>query len=259
MMRRLPHRFRSLPIGPGHVLIGWPQSLRQVEAVSFVQPCSAAELLALADWAGLNARSARAAGISMQAVRRLTRLAAFNGYSNQYHQSGHFAHVIIAAGLLAAASGLKERDVAILVLAALVHDLDHHGRRSSRSLYAQEIWSAQKAARVLQRFNSNVGLSPRLARLLRATALTNDTSRKAILNADPLARLLTDADIFASVFFGRKRARSLTRLLKLEQGLAGTPDELLAHFLSIIQAEGLQSSAACAMLSMLDEVRNQAD
>ena len=258
MPRRLSHRFRSLPRQPGYVLAGWPRSLRQVEAVAFSRPCRRRDLMAIARWAGLTVASARKAGISLTAVRELAAIASVNGYSNGYHQSGHYAHVVIAAGLLAAATGLGKRDTAILVLAALVHDIDHHGRRSTHRLYGQEIWSARLAARILVRHGGDARLAARLKRLLKATALTNDAERNTILATDHLAGLLTDADVFASVFFDRDRARHFTRLLKLEQRLPGTPDDLLTRFLALITAEGLQSDAARAMLDMRNEARNRA-
>ena len=146
MPRRLLHRFRSLPRQPGYVLAGWPRSLRQVEAVAFSRPCRRRDLMAIARWAGLTVASARRAGIPLAAVRELAAIASVNGYSNGYHQSGHYAHVVIAAGLLAAATGLGKRGYRHFVLAALVHDIDHHGRRSTHRLYGQEIWSARLAA-----------------------------------------------------------------------------------------------------------------
>ena len=59
----------------------------------------------------------------------------------------------------------------------------------------------------------------RLNTLLRATALTNDVNR---FGSDRLARLLTDADIFASVVYLRQRSMGMTRALKLEHCLAGS-------------------------------------
>lgn len=258
MSTRLPHRFRSLPRRPGHVLVGWPRSLRQVEAVAFSRPCSRNDLLAIANWAGLTNQTARAAGIPRPALRHLARIASVNAYSNGYHQAGHYAHVVIAAGLLGAASGLGRRDMALLVLAALIHDVDHHGRRLRHKLYAQEIWSARKAVRILARYRADARLAPRLYRLLQATALTNDGVRQEILATDLLAGLVTDADVFASVFFDQAKAREFTRLLKLEQRLAGKPEELLARFHALISAEGLHSDAARAMLEMRHESRRRA-
>lgn len=48
--------------------------------------------------------------------------------TNHYHHAGHFAHVVIASGLLAYVTGLTACERALLVLAALVHDLDHSRR-----------------------------------------------------------------------------------------------------------------------------------
>jgi hypothetical protein len=138
------------------------------------------------------------------------------------HDAGHFAHVIMAAGLLAMRAGLHGEDRRLLVLAGLVHDLDHLGRRASSGYCRQERLSAQRAVRVIVGCGADARLALRINSLLRATALTNDVNRSTILGSDRLARLLTDADIFASVVYPRQRSMGMTRALKLEHCLAGS-------------------------------------
>ena len=93
----------------------------------------------------------------------------------------------------------------------------------------------------------------RIKTLLRATALTNDVNR---FGSDRLARLLTDADIFASVVYPRQRSMGMTRALKLEQSLAGSVTALNRRFANMIEATGLQSDTAQSMLQTVLESRH---
>ena len=169
------------------------------------------------------------------------------------HDAGHLAHVIMAAGLLAMRAGLHGEDRRMLVLAGLVHDLDHQGRRASSGHCRQERLSAQRAVRVIVGCGGDARLALRINTLLRATALTNDINR---FGSDRLARLLTDADIFASVVYPRQRSMGMTRALKLEQRLAGSVTALNRRFANMIEATGLQSDTAQSMLQTVLESRH---
>lgn len=242
------HRFASLPAGPDYLFQRWPDSLGAMQLVGFSQPCARRDLAAICCWAGLP----RAAGrVPASAVSRLTAMAARRRSGNHYHQPGHYLHVVMAAGLLARAAGLSRDDRALLVMAALVHDLDHHGKRSSSRLYAQERWSAARVRRVLGRAGADIRLASRLERLLLATAINDDSLRLTILAADPLARCLADADLFASVFYRRDLALAITRKLKLEQRLPKRPDRLLSHFAARIEREGLRSTTGRKLYARL--------
>ena len=85
--------------------------------------------------------------------------------------------------------------------------------------------------------------------MIRATALTGDQARLLIIRSDRLARLLTDADIFASVMYERDISVRMTACLKLEQRLSGTPEALNAAFASHISGDGLKSAAARRLLA----------
>ena len=235
-------RFASLPAGPDYLLQRWPDSLGAMQLVGFSQPCARRDLAAICRWAGLPDRGRAAGRVPASAVSRLIAIAARRRSGNHYHQPGHYLHVVMAAGFLARAAGLSRDDRALLVIAALVHDLDHHGKRSSSRPYAQERWSAARVRRVLGRAGADIRLAGRLERLLLATAGNDDSLRLTILASDPLARYLTDADLFGSVFYRRDLALAMTRKLKLEQQLPGRPDRLLAHFAARIAREGLRSA-----------------
>lgn len=239
------HRFISLPATPGYLVRRWPSGLGAMQRVGFSRPCRRRDLVAISGWAGLpfGRRSGGRAirGVSSLAVSRLMTAAARRKSGNHYHQPGHYAHVVMAAGILAEAANLSSADRAILVMAALVHDLDHHGRRSPRRIYAQERWSASRVRQILGGAGADIRMASRMEQLVLATAINDDALRLTILAADPLARLLADADLFGSVFYRRDIALGMTRTLKLEQGLKGAPEQLLAQFAAHVEHEGLQS------------------
>ena len=261
MMRRVPtadlklmklpsrHQLSSLPATPGWISNGWPRTISTMEQVGFSRPFRSSDLIRLCRWAGLCDDRRRGGGIAKAALGRLAGMAARNGRSNRYHHAGHFAHVMMAAAVLACRARLDRESHGLLVLAALVHDLDHHGRRGKHHpQYAQERWSARVATRVLARHGADARLGRRLARLICATAMTDDPFRHAILASDPVARLLTDADIFASLFYRRDVAMRLTRHLKLEQGIGGRTGQMLDSFVARMEHEGLASHAGRELL-----------
>ena len=263
MPSRPRHHFRHLPVSPDYLVATWPRAIGMMQAVSFAAPCSRRDLMSICRWAGL-AKERRSGGpVPTGALRRLVALAARNSSGNSYHHAGHFAHVVMAAGVLAARAGLRSEERGLLVLAALVHDLDHQGRNASSKLYFQETLSAQAAVRVIGgRLIAGKGGDPRLGsrihNLLRATALTNDSTRTAILRSDRLARLLTDADILASVVYPLGRSMDMTRALKLEQRLAGGVFDLNRRFARMIADTGLQSEVARDLLEMACQSRHPA-
>lgn len=255
MPSRPRRRFRHLPLSPRHVAGGWPRSVGTMQAVRFAPPCSAGDLESICNWAGLSFAARAHPGLPARALRRLVGIAARNSGTNSYHHHGHFAHVVMAAGVLAAMAGVRGPDRALLVLAALVHDLDHQGRRGSRRLYWQEDRSARITCRVLLGRNGDARHAVRLGNMIRATALTADRARLLIIRSDRLARLLTDADIFASVMYDRGISIGMTAALKLEQRLAGTPEMLNAAFARTISRDGLQSVVASRLLDAVQADR----
>ena len=162
----------------------------------------------------------------------------------------------MAAAVLAGKAGIGQADRELLVLAVLIHDLDHHGRRTKQyPPYRQERLSVRVSGRILLRHGGDPRLVRRLERLIEATALTSDSHRRTILSCDPLARLLADADVFASLFYERGLALTLTGMLKLEQGLAGDVAPFLDGFAARMAADGLKSEAGRQLLAELTASR----
>lgn len=248
MFRRPNRRFSGLfAAGPGAHIRAGRRGVSYIEKVAFSQSCSAEDLAFICKWSGLS--HPRRAGISPKAFRRLLSVAAQRRPTNHYHHAGHFAHVVIAAGLLAYEACLSARQRALLVLAALVHDLDHAGRYAPRQLFAQETASARRAMRIILGGGGDARLSLRLLWLLKATALTFHDDRKAILAGDRLARLLADADLFSSLFFSRQRAIQLTRGLNLEMLKTGDPVAQYDAFMDSMLRMGAHSAAGRSLLA----------
>jgi len=256
MSSRPRHRFRHLPVSPRYLVGTWPRAAGTMQAVGFASRCSRRDLEFICRWSGLRAGGRSWCPVPAPALRRLASVASRNASGNSYHHSGHFAHVVMAAGLLAARAGLRGEDRSLLVLAGLVHDLDHQGRRALSSHYHQEQLSARRAVRMIAGCGGDGRLASRIHTLLLATALTNDVNRSVILQSDQLARLLTDADIFASVAYPRFRSLGMTRALKLEQRLPGSVAALNQRFADLIGGTGLQSDVAQSMLKSALESRH---
>jgi len=257
------HGALRLPCSPRGLLMSWPRTVGVMQQVPFSRPFRKRHLLAMCEWAGLQCRRKRFRNdgnrvCSMAALDRLAGLAARDPRSNSYHHTGHVMHVVMAAGLLASRAGLKRRERELLVLAALVHDLDHHGRRAARCpRYRQEDWSAGIVARCLMRQRGDRRLCRHLGQLIRATVL-NDKKGHAGQPGHPdcdfpaehdvVACLLTDADVFASLAYDRVAATRLTGCLKLEQRLAGGAADLLSCFVDRVMELGLRSEAGRELL-----------
>ena len=136
----------------------------------FSLSCSAEDLGFICRWSGLS--YLRLAVTSLSAYRRLLVVAAQRCLTNHYHHAGHFAHVVIATGLLAYAIGITALERPLLVLAALDHDLGHSGRYAPHKLFSQETASARRAMRIVLGSGGHASLLLRLLWLLKANALT---------------------------------------------------------------------------------------
>ena len=235
----------DLPESPVYLLRQWPRGIRVLESVPFRSGYDADSLIALCHWAGMSGPSAlRQTGIAYSGVCRLAKLARMDRHGAHYHHSGHVAHVVMAAGLLAAADNLPQSDTNLLLLAALVHDLDHQGYHRSRALYDAEWRSAQMAKAVLLRRGSDARLTQRLERLLLATSFSDDVLRDEILATDRLASYLVDADLFASTFYARGLSMALTGHVKAEDRLTDSRLDLAGGFARQTRNRGFYTAVA---------------
>lgn len=244
----------DLPESPVYVLRQWPRGIRVLEAVPFRAGYDADSLLALCHWAGMSPPSGvRQSGFAYGGVCRLTALARMDRHSAHYHHSGHVAHVVMAAGILAAADNLPQADTDLLILAALVHDLDHQGYHRCRALYDPEWRSAQLAKAVLSKHGCDARVAQRLESLLLATSFSDDALRDDILATDRLAAYLVDADLFASTFYRRALSMTLTGHVKAEDRLIEQRDDLASGFAEQTRMRGFYTAVAADLQAGLPD------
>lgn len=162
---------------------------------------------------------------------------------NAYHNKAHTAQVILNAGLLAQKAGLRQAQIDLLIVAALIHDYDHLGYHRSKAPFWQELESLKKALPILL---SN-GMDARLAKLLTdfvmATSLY-DNSMSQRESDNSVKALLLDADLFASLFSARTKSWKLTAHLKFEDRQTDELPEMIARFISYCRQSGFASSVA---------------
>lgn len=252
--QRLARRAGRWP-SAAYMLNRWPASVRFFEGVGQSQPRQHDIEEALV-WAGLPAssRGLKALGLRAGLIRRLLPQAASNRHSNSYHNPAHNLAVIRAAGLLAEAAGLSRGARALLVLAALVHDLDHMGRYQRAGLAEQEFYSFKKAAHLMARYSVHPDIQYQILVMLLATCpqADDDIFRQAG-EAGDLVDCLVDADLFQSLFTKPAQVDRLTKNLKLEMGAKQDWQTMRDGFIASRQKVGLQSAAGRFLHSYLPD------
>ena len=113
-------------------------------------------------------------------------------------------------------------DLQMLVLAALPHDLEHQGRRTSADPSASEAASAWRACQLYFRCGADGAARNHLTRLVIATSSKPNISRRDQLilshqTSPSLVALLSDADLFPSHNYGQKTQLLLATKVKFEQ------------------------------------------
>ena len=233
----------------------WPASVRIFESLSFSQPRQNHISAALV-WAGLPAtsRGLKALGLRAGLIRRLLPQAAANRHGNSYHNPAHTLAVIRAAGLLAEAAGLSKRGKAILVLAALVHDLDHMGRYQRAGLAEQEFYSFKKTAHLMTRYAVHPDIQYQLLVMVLATCPQADEDLfHQAGEAGDMVDCLVDADLFQSLFTKPAQVDRLTKNLKLEMGVTQDWRAMRDGFIASRQRVGLHSAAGRFLHSQLPD------
>ena len=107
-------------------------------------------------------RRARQSGPAGSGPEAAVRLAARNSGTNSYHHAGHFAHVIMAAGVLAAMAGIMGGTVRFLVLAGLFMTLIIRGGAGRSALLAGRLVGPPDRSCLLGR-GGDARLAPDLA------------------------------------------------------------------------------------------------
>lgn len=181
-----------------------------------LKPRQKVDLLAAIDWAGVTLpRKYR------RVITPLIWAASRNPHGNRYHHQWHNLAVMLTAGLLGRQAGLGKAQMTVLLMTALVHDLDHRGRHMSSIAYGEERRSAMIAGRRLFGASGDGKARRALAARLEATSFDPATP-PVIRHDDEVTQILLDADVLASCMLPRRDALELTRGVMAEQrGHAG--------------------------------------
>lgn len=194
--------------------------------------------------AGLStpSKTRHGAGISHKAIQAVAQAQARLIRLNHYHNQCHIGQVIIAAGLLADEANISPIERDTLILAALIHDYNHLGRRRHKSDLWQEIASCDQAIPRLIRGGLDSRLVGLLYEMVAATSPT-DRANETRLKGNDILSLLLDADLFASLFLPKRDVDKLTARLKDEERLAIGREALRDGFLTRCRNRGFASLA----------------
>ena len=148
---------------------------------------------------------------------------------------------MISAALLAQRVGLSKLDQTELLIAAMLHDLDHRGRWMTKDAGGEERRSAKLAAsRIFGRGGSDGKAWRKYNERIAATSFTGAIKHDP---NDHVGALLLDADIFASCFLPMQEAMQLTKGVMREQSANGKPADHLSAFMNTLSSKGFAHPA----------------
>ncbi len=184
-------------------------------------------------------------------IRPLIWAAGRNPHQNRYHHDWHNMTVMVfaavLAGLMPRQNRLSQEDQFTLLLAAMVHDLDHRGRAMTAKPYDEETRSAMIAGR---RLFGQTGQGKAWRQLLTMIKNTSFHVLSVDASKDHLSALLKDADLLGSVVFPHHLAKAMTLGLKQEQKLTAPSDEILSQFMATLSKRGLSSPEGRQVLTL---------
>ena len=197
-------------------------------------------------WAGI-----RLPRQHQKTIRPLIWAAGRNPHQNRYHHDWHNMTVMVFASVLASLTPrhnrLSPKDQFTLLLAAMVHDLDHRGRSMTIKPFDEEVRSAMIAGR---RLFGQRGQGQAWQQLL---TMINQTSFHVLsvdASKDHLSALLKDADLLGSVVFPYSLVKTMTLGLKQEQKLTSPSDKILSQFMENLSKRGLSSPEGHKVLTL---------
>ena len=186
-----------------------------------------------------------------QSIRPLIWAAGRNPHKNRYHHDWHNITVMVfaavLAGLMPRHNRLSTNDQFTLLLAAMVHDLDHRGRAMAVKSYDEEIRSAMIAGR---RLFGQSGQGKAWRQLLTMIKNTSFHVLSVDASKDHLSALLKDADLLGSLVFPRDLVKTMTSGLKQEQKLTALSDKILSQFMENLSKRGLSSPEGYKVLTL---------
>ena len=186
-----------------------------------------------------------------RSIRPLVWAAGRNPHKNGYHHDWHNITVMVFAAVLASLMPSQHRlskdDQFTLLLAAMVHDLDHRGRAMAAKPYDEEVRSAMIAGR---RLFGKSGQGKAWRQLLTMIKNTSFHVLSVDASKDHLSALLKDADILGSVVFPHDLVKTMTLGLKQEQKLTALSDKILSQFMENLSKRGLSSPEGHKVLTL---------
>ena len=186
-----------------------------------------------------------------RSIRPLFWAAGRDPHKNGYHHDWHNITVMVFAAVLASLMPRQHRlskdDQFTLLLAAMVHDLDHRGRAMAAKPYDEEVRSAMIAGR---RLFGQTGQGRAWRQVLAMIKNTSFHVLSVDASKDHLSALLKDADLLGSLVFPYDLVKTMTLGLKQEQHIDLPSDEILSQFMENLSKRGLSSPEGYKVLTL---------
>ena len=163
---------------------------------------------------------------------KLAKQCNLNVYNNKYHNPHHSKAVLIVAVIFARKLKLNGYEAFLVVLISLVHDMGHQGKRVLKNPYYQEKKTINNLNKIIFKVLLNNKKWKRIERIL----LNTYFSIKPKESYDNVERIILNADISSSVFFGFSRGLSQSRKLKFEMDYNDNSEVLYENFLEVLKS-----------------------
>lgn len=168
-------------------------------------------------------------------LSKLAILCSKNVNSNKYHDQHHFKSVLLIACLFAKISKIKRNERLLIIILALVHDMNHQGKRIVNKPYYQEKKTIQALEKVIYRKLLNNKIWKRINRILLNTYFPIEPEK----NNDLVEKIILNADLAGSLIFGFRNGLKLAEKLKNEISYKNKSLTLYKDFLEKIETRRL--------------------
>lgn len=168
-------------------------------------------------------------------LKKLTKVANINTTYNFYHDCHHFKSVVLISSIFAKILNLKNHDKLFVVLIALIHDLNHKGRRNLKKPFYQEKQTLKVLNGKIFRYFLNFKKWNRVQRIVLNTYFLKTPKTRD----DLVEKIILDVDILVSIMFGIESGHILSKRLKHEQKSFESSILILRNFLNLVETRGL--------------------
>ena len=163
---------------------------------------------------------------------KLSKQCNLNVYNNKYHNPHHSKAVLIVAVIFAKKLKLTGYEAFLVVLISLAHDMGHQGKRVLKNPYYQEKKTINALNKIMFKILLNNNKWKRIEKIL----LNTYFSIKPKESSDNVEKIILNADISSSVFFGFSRGLSQSRKLKFEMDYNDKSEVLYENFLEVLKS-----------------------